>query len=112
MDLWHGTKITFLSDISQNHSLKASGAGRLGAGIYFANKEEAFAIAKDRGEGTAVVVLKCRVRLGNMIDCGTADTSVWEAGNDSKTGIHPPSTSCGLGTFREYCLKSESRHRI
>jgi len=46
VDLWHGTRITNLSGISQNHGLFTSGAGcRLGQGVYFASKEVATAVA-------------------------------------------------------------------
>mgnify|MGYP002634480998 CR=1 FL=1 len=73
VDLWHGTRISSLSPISLNNGLAASGVGRLGPAVYFGSKEIAQAVAEHRGQGTGVVIICCRVYLGNIKDCGTSD---------------------------------------
>lgn len=73
VDLWLGTRMASLSDISLNKRLKASNSGRLGKGVYFANKEVATAVSKHRGAGTGVLVICCRVYLGKKKNCGTAN---------------------------------------
>ena len=109
--LWHGTRITSLSSISLNNGLTASGPDcRLGQGVYFAGKDDATAVSKHRGNGTGVVVIGCRVRLGNMKNCGYAADKNWHGQYDSACGIHP--SWAGLPAFTEYCLGDESRHRI
>ena len=110
VDLWHGTKISNLSSISQNRGLKASGDGRLGSGVYFASKEIATAVSKHRGAGTGVVILCCRVRLGKTKHCGAVADKTWHGQYDSATGTH--GAWGAAPSFTEYVLKDERRHRI
>ena len=110
IDLWHGTRMTNLIDISLNKGLKASNDGRLGKGVYFANKEVATAVSRYRGKGTGVLVICCRVYLGKKKECGTASDKTWHGQYDSACGIHP--SWAGVPPFTEYCLGDETRHRI
>ena len=108
--LWHGTRITNLSGISLNKGLKASNDGRLGKGVYFANKKVATAVSRYRGKGTGVLVICCRVYLGKKKEGGTASDKTWHGQYDSACGIHP--SWAGVPPFTEYCLGDETRHRI
>lgn len=67
VDLWHGTRITSLSPISLAKRLNPSdhNKSRLGAGVYFTDKDSAIGVSSLRENGTGVVVIGCRVWLGN-----------------------------------------------
>ena len=90
---------------------------RLGKGVYFAeNEADALNVAKlrDSQSGSGQVVLKCRVFVGNLKDCGYTGhrSTVWNFdGFDSAKGMHPPWAGCP-NHIPEYVLKDEKRHRI
>ena len=111
VDLWHGTRVNSLSEISMSKGLNPSPHNRrLGRGIYFTDKYSATGISHDKGEGSGVVVIGCRVWLGNTKNFGSSTGKNWHGQYDSASAIHPPWKS--VSTFTEYCLKDESRQCI
>ena len=91
IDLYHGTRCESLSPISAS-GLNASTQGRLGPGVYLTTLENATQIASHRGQGSGIIVLKCRVNLQSIKDMGTAgapDKIKWPEPNyNSLTGMH------------------------
>lgn len=85
IDLYHGTRVSNITSILSS-GLHPSPNGRIGGGIYFAEKDVATAIADHRGQGTGVAVLRVRVNPGKC-----------------KTGVHPPWAGVN-DEFKEWCL--------
>jgi hypothetical protein len=70
--------------------LRPTVGGRIGTGIYFAQKDEALNIAALRGQGSGVAVLKCRVNSAKCV-----------------TGFHPPWANINH-SFQEWCLNGNN----
>ena len=115
-ELWHGTKISFLSKIADYHGLKASTYGRLGPGVYFTEtKQAAICIGKNRTkyDGEQNIILKSKVNLGFIKNIGNSSDKegiYQKEGYDSAQSVHP--SWCGSPAFTEFCIKNELKHKI
>jgi hypothetical protein len=92
--------------------LQKSSSGRLGAGVYFADKESAYKLAAYR-HPQGGVVLKCNVALGRCKKLSGADDDTsgsWQTSYDSATTMHP--AWYGASQHREWCLKDERKASI
>lgn len=118
--LYHATRISSLEGIGNRD---ASTAGlrpstksglNLGPGIYFTHKPETvLGLAEVIAGGTATVVFKCTVNLGEVKNLDSAQDLVgnWrQEGFDSAVRMHGPWGK--VGSFREYCVKSPHQVKI
>ena len=107
--LYHGTQVEHFKPISSN-GLKESKGGRLGQGVYFVdcyNKAKRISKNRQKLNDSNSVVIECQVYLGKHRDLGNKSEDTWQKNYDSASSMHPP--WCGLGTFKEYCLKDSKK---
>mmetsp|Transcript_21659 Transcript_21659/g.34744 ORF Transcript_21659/g.34744 Transcript_21659/m.34744 type:complete len:183 (-) Transcript_21659:474-1022(-) len=113
--LYHGTPIDCLVSISKcgGSPLRPSTKGRLGAGVYLANYQEAVNVSKHRSNGKGICVVGVRVNLGKTKKVGSSGdaTGSWQAHYDSAEAMHPPWAGMKYG-FKEWCLKNPRKLRI
>jgi hypothetical protein len=109
--LYHGSRCSNLESISKN-GLYASKVGRIGPGVYLASRENTLKVSEFRGQGTGLIIFKCKVNLQKCFDHGKISD---ETGSNSKSynsskGIHPPWHS--HPEMPEWCLKDPKKLRI
>lgn len=111
--LFHGTNPANAGSIDRN-GLMSSRQGRLGPGIYFAEKAIADKVARSWGYGSYVIEIELDVGNMKRLSENEADPDGdWQYdGYDTCHAIHPPWEGVTNHSFKEWCVPNSKRVEI
>ena len=104
--LYHGTVHRHAANLDKI-GLQPSSQGRLGPGIYLAQKDVATAVATSQNKDKSIYMVEVEVDVGNMKYQGEQDdwAGKWNGeGYDSCHGIHWPWEGVSERSFPEWCI--------